>query len=63
MLCLQSTEYEAQSSELEKELQDVLTSRKDLESTNEGKLSPLIRLVTLCSICDEFPCKFVWRIW
>lgn len=52
MLCLQSTEYEAQSSELEKELQDVLTSRKDLESTNEGKLSPLIRLVTLCSICD-----------
>nr|XP_058949041.1 serine/threonine-protein kinase MRCK alpha-like isoform X2 [Pocillopora verrucosa] len=28
-------EYEAQSSELEKELQDVLTSRKDLESTNE----------------------------
>ena len=32
-----SSEYEAQSSDLEKELQDALTSRKELESTNEGK--------------------------
>ena len=33
-----SSEYEAQSADLEKELQDALTSRKELESTNEGKL-------------------------
>ena len=31
-----SIEYEAQSVDLEKEVQDALTSRKDLESTNEG---------------------------
>lgn len=36
-LCFESTEYEAQSADLEKELQDALTSRKDLESNNEGK--------------------------
>jgi len=37
-LCFESTEYEAQSADLEKELQDALTSRKDLESNNEGNL-------------------------
>lgn len=37
-LCFEPTEYEAQSADLEKELQDALTSRKDLESNNEGKL-------------------------
>ena len=37
-LCFESTEYEAQSTDLEKELQDALTSRKDLESNNEGIL-------------------------
>ena len=36
-LCFESTEYEAQSADLEKELRDALTSRKDLESNNEGK--------------------------
>ena len=36
-LCFGSTEYEAQSADLEKELQDALTSRKDLESIIEGK--------------------------
>ena len=36
-LCFGSTEYEAQSADLERELQDALTSRKDLESSNEGK--------------------------
>ena len=37
-----SSEYEAQSADLEKELQDALTSRKELESTNEGKLQYLV---------------------
>ena len=37
-----SSEYEAQSADLEKELQDALTSRKELESTNEGKFSGLL---------------------
>lgn len=35
-LWFEPTEYEAQSADLEKELQDALTSRKDLESNNEG---------------------------
>jgi len=38
-LRFESTEYEAQSADLERELQDALTSRKDLESTNEGNLN------------------------
>jgi len=30
-------EYEAQSADIEKELQDTMASRKEMESSNEGK--------------------------
>ena len=39
--CFYITEYEAQSADLEKELQDALTSRKELETNSEGKCSLL----------------------
>lgn len=48
-----SSEYEAQSADLEKELQDALTSRKELESTNEGKRS----LSNVCSTLQPASCQ------
>ena len=35
--CVKFTEYEAQSADVEKELQDTLASRKEMETSNEGK--------------------------
>ena len=35
--CVKFTEYEAQSADIEKELQDTMASRKEMESSNEGK--------------------------
>lgn len=71
--CFKSTEYEAQSADLEKELQDALTSRKELESTNEGmqrkvafstaeeirEIDKCIGLMTRICASQNFSCFFL----
>ena len=57
LVWFEPTEYEAQSADLEKELQDALTSRKDLESNNEGTRRYLSKGKGLfCSIVIAVAC-------